>query len=592
MLTMPDCVSGSPAAAAGLKATSTSEQSPAQSLGRSVQQTEPACLLNNVPVASVVPATERRVVRGQVSDLQQQSLQLVARLEERQLLLPRESAALREAVLNNETVIDPQECRFAKSIDALRLFAAFLGIMEKSPALKRTLGAMIKDTPVSQSSLENTVAQGMFGGSTEEMKKALEDLKSILARFVQLNSDCSQKVPIAHNVREEILGMLDQCWEKYNLAIGNQAFYPFAKPDAECSVVKYWEHLTSMIDLLEQVSGYTDLHERIDKLDVSKVITPTTEFMALLHFLGCLRIPEVPSLDAMDIDRLFSVDKIFGHAYYQAKIFRSSCEWVEERIFPPLKLADGGFLLNQLWVNYLNACHIELEFFPFHDHIKKLASPWIDKTMARKLDRMIGHLERNDDSNTKFVAYYPARMITETGVSLRRDILMLYGTILKLNRPGEEFGSKHFAYADKAVNGCQAEMVTMEDMDWLMSLVQRGGLAYDWLDSRRGDRKLQCPECGFYGVLNEHEDPLDFFDDDYMDSSSGQPRTPLVDSPDVRSIQHMHRDLMRILWFHQQKKPDCSIARAVDVQKIWNEKYKGSCLMPAHEWLQHNTLTP
>ena len=592
MMTKSDCVAGASAVAAGLNVTSTYEQPPAQSLGKSVQQTEPACHLNNVPMTSAVPATEYRVVRGQVSDLQQQSLQLLARLEERQLLLPRESTALREAVLNNETVIDPQQCRFAKSIDSLRLLAAFLGIMEKSPGLKRALGVMIRDTPVSQSSLENTVAQGMFGGSPEEMKKALEDLKSILARFVQLNPDCSLKVPIAHNVREEMLGMLDQCWEKYNLTIGNQAFYPFAKPDAECSIVKYWEHLTSMIDLLEQIPGYTDLHERIDKLDVNKVLTPTTEFMALLHFLGYLRIPEVPSLDVMDIDRLFSVDKVFGQAYYQAKIFRSSCEWVEERTFHPLKLADGGFLLNKLWVNYLNACHIELEFFPFHNPVKRLAPPWIDKTMVRMLDSMIRHLERDDDSPNKFVAYYPARMITETGVSLRLDILKLYGAIIKLNRPEETFGSNYFTYADKAVNGCQAEMVTMEDMDWLMSLVQRGGLAYDCIDSSSGDRKLQCPGCGFYGLLNEHEDPLDFFDDDYMDSRSEQPRTPFVDSPVVRSIQHTHRDLMRILYFHQQKKPDCSIARAIDVQKIWNEKYSGSCLLPANEWLQQNALTP
>ena len=50
-------------------------------------------------------------------------------------------------------------------------------------------------------------------------------------------------------------------------------------------------------------------------------------------------------------------------------------------------------------------------------------------------------------------------------------------------------------------------------------------------------------------------------------------------------------DLMRILWFHQQKEPDCSIVRAIDVQKIWNEKYTGSCLMPANEWLQQNALT-
>ena len=590
MFTKHDQITGSIAPVTGHGRHSIAMAAPVgQCSGRTVQQAGPTSHLDQAPETEVVQTPE---FRRSVGEVQKQSLQLLSGLEECQLLLPRESAVLRRAVLNNETVIDPQQCRFAKSIDALRLLAAFLGIMEQSPRLKHALGAMIKDTPVSQSSLENTVAQGMFGGSPEEMTKALEDLKSILARFVQLNPDCSQKVPIAHNVREEILGMLDQCWEKYNLTIGNQAFYPFAKPDAECRIVKYWGHLTSMIDLLEQLPGYTDLHERIDKLDVNKVLTPTTEFMALLHFLGYLRIPEVPSLDALDIDRLFSVDKVFGHAYYQAKIFRSSCEWVEERTYPPLKLSDGGFLLNTLWVNYLNACHIELEFFPFHNHVRALAPPWIDKTMARKLDRMIGHLERDDDSPNKFVAYYPARMITEFSVSLRPDILMLYGKILKLNRPGEAFGSKYFTYADKAVNGCLAEMVTMEDMDWLMSLVQRGGLAYDWLDSRSGDRKLQCPGCGFYGVLNEHEDPLDFFDDDYMDSSSGQPRTPLVDSPDVRNLQHMHRDLMRILYFHQQKKPDCSIARAIDVQKIWNEKYSGSCLMSAKEWLQQNSLTP
>ena len=297
MITNHDQITGSIVPVAGHGRDSPAmEASVGQCSGRAVQQAEPTSHLAQALETDVVQAPEHRAARRSVSDVHKQSLQLLSRLAERQLLLPRERAVLESAVHNNEVVIDPQQCRFAKSIDALRLLAAFLGIMEKSPTLKRALAAMINDTPVSQSPLEDTVAEGMFGGSPEAMNKALEDLKSILARFVQLYPDCSQEVPIAHNVREEILGMLDQCWEKYNLTIGNQALSPFSKPDANCSVVKYWEHLTDVIDLLEQIPGYTDLHERIDKLAVNKVLTPTAEFMALLHVLSYLRVTEVQKL--------------------------------------------------------------------------------------------------------------------------------------------------------------------------------------------------------------------------------------------------------------------------------------------------------
>ena len=580
-----DQIIGPMAPVAGHGRPSTAMEAPAgQCSGRTVQQAEPTSHLAQAMEIDAVAAPEHKVVRSSVSDVHQQSLQLLSRLEECQLLLPRESAVLRGAVLNNEVFIDPQQCRFAKSIDSLRLLAAFLGIMEQSPALKRALGAMIKDTPVSKSPLEDTVAEGMFGGSPEEMKNAVEDLKSILARFVQLNPDCSQKVPIAHDVREEIVGMLDQCWKKYNLTIGNQAFFPFTKPDAKCRIVKYWEHLTSMIDVLEQVPGYTDLHERIDKLDVNKVLTPTTEFMALLHVLGYLRIPEVPSLDALDIDQLFSADQVFGHAYYQAKIFRSSCEWVEERTFDPLKLADGGFLLNKLWVNYRNACHIELEHFPFHDHVKALAPPWIDNTLARQVANIIHHQERFDNSSKRFVAYYPARMITNTVLGLRLDRLRLYDGFISIYQPDKWLPSEIFTFADRVVQGCLAKDAEMDDISWMLSLVIRGGLEYDMINSRPGGRKLQCPGCSFYGLVDEREDPVDYYDDDYMECGDSLKLSyHHFESSAIRNMQHVHRDLMRVLWFHKKYSHDCSIVRAIDVQKLWNERYSGSCLAPVDD---------
>ena len=590
MITNHDQITGSIAPVAGHGRHSPAmEASVGQCSGKTVQEAEPTSHLAQAPETDVVQTPEHRVARTSVSDVHKQSLQLLSRLAERQLLLPRERAALESAVLNNEVVIDPQQCRFAKSIDALRLLAAFLGIMEKSPTLKRALGVMINDTPVSQSPLEDTVAEGMFGGSPEAMNKALEDLKSILARFVQLQPDCSQEVPIAHDVREEILGMLDQCWEKYNLTIGNQAFSPFAKPDAKCRVVKYWEHLTSMIDLLEQIPGYTDLHERIDKLDVNKVLTPTAEFMALLHVLSHLRVPEAPSLDTMEIDRLFSVDEVFGHSHYQAKIFWSSCEWVNERTFPPMKLADGGFLLNTLWVNYLNACHIELAFFPFHNHVKALAPPWVDNTLARQVASFIHHQERFDNVSNMLVVYYPARMISNTVLALRPDTLRLYGGFVKIHQrdihqPDNCIPSEVFAFADRVVQGCLAREATMDDIEWMLSLVLRGGLEYDRLNSRPGGRKLQCPGCSFYGLVDERDDPVDYYDADYMEcGNSLRLSYHHFASSAVRDMQHVHRDVMRVLWFHKKHSHDCTIARAVDVQKLWNERYSGSCLAPVTE---------
>lgn len=590
MLTIPEQVARSSASAAGQSDKHAAmERSPAQYLGKPVQQTEPAGHLYRAPTASVFQTTEHRVVRGQVSDLQKQSLQLISRLEERQLLLPRESAALRGAVLNNEAVIDPQQCRFGKSIDALRLFAAFLSIMEKSPSLKRELGEMIKNTPVIQSPLEKKTTEGMFGGSFSEMTNALEDLKSILARFDQLNPGCSGR--IADDVRMEILDMLKQCWGKYNLIFQKYyAFFPFSKPEADSSIAEYRHHLTTGIDLLEQVLNYTDLHERIDKLDVNKVLKPGPEFMALLHVIAYLRIPDVPSLDAKDelnIHRLFSVDQVFGQSHYQAKIFNASCDWVQARIDERLKLADGGFLdyqFNQLWVNYLDACHMELEHLPFHDRVKELASPLIDDKLAEQVSIMIRHLERFDNVSKMPVIYYPARMIANVITYLRQDILNLYNVFLNLYQPEKTICSEDYTIAGKVLKGCSVQGVMMDDIEWLMSLMVRGGLKYDSLNSGEGKRKLECLGCGFYGLLNEREDPDDFYDGDYMESHNS-PRLcyPLVDESAVRDIQHIHRDMMKVLWFHKEESQDCTIAQAIDVQKLWNEKYSGSCLAPVSE---------
>ena len=601
MLTTPDNASGLSAGTAGHSVNSTvMERSPAQRSGKSIQHAEPAGHLSSVSMATVFQTTEHRLVSGQVSVLQQQSLQLLSRLEERQLLLPRESAVLHRAVLNNEAVIDPQQCRFAKSVDALRLFAAFLGIMEKSPKLKCDLAKVIKETPVIQSPFAEKVTEGMFAGSFSEMTNALEDLKLILARFDQLNSDCAD--PIADDVRREILGMLQQCWGKYNLILEkNWAFYPFAKPEANTTIAKYRHHLITGIDLLEQVLNYTDLHERIDKLDVKKVLQLDPEFMALLHVIGYLRIPEVPSLDAIDgmnIHRLFSVDQLYGQPYYQAKIVRASCEWVQRRLFDQLNLADGGFLdihFNQLWVNYLNVCHVELEHLPFHHRVKELASPWIDDKVAEQVAQLIHHRERFDNVSKMPVVYYPARMINNTVTSVRRDILELYGQLLKIYQPNKATCSEDYAITGWVLKERPAKEARMEDIEWLISLVVRGGLEYDSLNSREGNRKLACPGCGFYGVLNDHEDPCDFFEDDeYFEFviNSVQSRDPLVDCSATRNIQHIHRDLMRVLWFHKETKPECTIAHAIDVQKIWNERYIGSCLAKAGDLRPATFATP
>ena len=597
MFTTPNHVARSSARAADHNGSSMpTKQSRGQCSGWSVQQTEAANHLERVSRAVVFQTPEHRVLRGQITDVQMQSLQLVSTLAERQLLMPRERAALCGVVINNEAVIDPQQCLFAKSINALRLFAAFLGIMDKSPKLKCELKEVIKNASIRQSPLEKTNAQGMFGGSFGQMAGALGDLQVILARF-----DCfrerSQEGPVNHDVHTYILGMLKRCCAKYNLTfLEHHTFLPLSKPKADCSTADYRRHLTTGIDLLQQVLDYTNLHERIDKLDIKKALQLTPEFMALLHVIAYLRIPEVPSLDAVDgmsSQCLISIDHVFGRSYYQAKKFKLSCDWVQERKLKELRLADGGFTDDHLWVNYLNVCHIELEYLPFDHRIKALAPPWVNDKLAEQVARMICHQECFDDVSKMPVIYFPARMITNTVTSLRRDIMELYDQLLRVYQPDKTIGSADYAIAGRILKERLVKDARMDDIEWMMSLVVRGGLEYDSLNSREGNRKLGCPGCGFYGVLNDREDPCDFFDDVYFKyESSLRLRNHLVDSSATRNFQHIHRDLMRVLWFHKEKKPECTIARAIDVQKIWNERYRGSCLATAGDLWSDKVTAP
>ena len=521
---------------------------------------------------------QRSIHGGRLLDQRSKTIHFLCRLEQHQLLLKRECCTLARAVLARECQVDQQQCEFSKNIDALRLFAAFLRIMEKSPGLKTALGQMIRQaaTPASQAKRDSVTIY-----SDDPMAKLVSlnvHLKSILATLQdQLSSPCEIEQSFLKETISKIrelrtLHFPDEL--KRFLKTGAQkACFPFGNDlesdDLESNgqtVAQFRSRLADTVSIFDRTATYAQMHERIDWLEMHTILQPEWEFMALLQIITYLRVPDeqIPTLDGVvDIHSLFGRRNIYGKKYYEHLTSRLNALWAFTSDSEQLGPDDVGVSKHPLWVNYLGGCHLELLHYPLHFQLKALGPPWLGDSLANLRKSTIQHHERNYSVRAENFFLGTINTIVfalrfdqvglcaalEGSSTVCRDCYMLPGRVLQHLLNGSYMG--------------------MNGIERFMSLLIRSGLEFNLGRMVFGAALcLRCPACAFTAEVRA---PIRNRDTAGESAVMGPFFANYDPVAQVRKIEHIHPDMFNIMRLHQTQQRSCTIAGAINVQQLLYE---------------------
>lgn len=516
---------------------------------------------------------QRSIHGGRLLDQRSKTIHFLCRLEQHQLLLKRECCTLARAVLAGECHIDQQQCELSKNIDALRLFAAFLRIMEKSPGLKTALSQMIRQavTPASQAERDSVKIY-----SDDPMAKLVTlnvHLKSILAT---LEDQLFSPPRVEQFVLKETISKIRKLRTlhfpeelKHLVAKGEQKVcFPFGNDLAshDQTITEFRSRLANTVSIFDRAATYAQMHERIDWLEMHTILKPEWEFMALLQIITYLRVPDeqIPTLDGVvDIHNLFGRRNIYGKKYYEHLTSRLNALWAFTSDNEQLGPDDVGVSKQPLWVNYLDGCHLELLHYPQHFQIKALGPPWLGDALANLRKRTIQHHERN--SRVRAENFF-LRTINTIVFALRFDQIGLCAALRGCSDVCRDCFMLPGRVFQHLLNGSYMEMNGIERF---MSLLIRSGLEFNLGRMVFGSALcLRCPACEFKAEVRA---PIRHSD------IAGEPAVmrPFFANYDpvaqVRKIEHIHPDMFSIMRLHQAQQRSCTVAGAINVQQLLHE---------------------
>lgn len=522
---------------------------------------------------------QRSIHGGRLLDQRSKTIQLLSRLEQHQLLLNRESCALSRSVLARECHIEAQQCERSKNIDALRLFGAFLRIMEKSPALKTALSQMICQASSEASLAGRNAEQLLLPGPIEQLVTLNIHLKSILAKLQ--DQDSSDPWVERSLLKETISNVRKLRTLYFPEALGHiiktgaqRACFPFGNDlkSTDQTIAEFCSKLANTVDVFNRAIAYQQRHERLDWLEMHTVLRPEPAFMALLQIISYLRIPDeqIPSLDGLvDIHSLFKNREIYGKRDFKHMTSRLTTLWVLTRNAEQLSPDDVGVSTYPLWVNYLGGCHLELLHFPLREELMALGPPWLGDSLASLRDRAI---QRHEFNLGLSAVNFSCETIKSIVFAQRFDLTALYFLLT-----GHSAKSKDgYILSDYTLQHLLNDSYTrMNGIERFMSLVIRSGLEFALNDLmlHRGVY-LRCPACEFSAELKEftrHEDNV---------ASTG----PVVivpffadhSVPSQEDIEHIQRCFLNILRLHQAQRWSCTVAGALNVQQLLYEMARES----------------
>ncbi|WP_257267220.1 hypothetical protein [Endozoicomonas sp. ONNA2] len=482
---------------------------------------------------SLFKSIQDRAIKGcGISGSMADSLRFLSTLESRQLLTSTEVLALSQGVLRQECIISPEQCEFPLGISLLRWLSGYLRIMARSPLLKQAVEKIITDAPVKSKPEECVLPE-------PGMQELYDELKSMKKQCDNYISENQNSNVMTERQRRLFLKRLLLPFEKILMQYPMTSRYvPCLREDAcveGCSFANIYKELENMINELEEAIQYSKcLHERIDRLDIKKVLIVKKEFSDFVKLIAFQRLPDenIPCLDGMEINKLFDTEALLDSSYAEHIKLQSICYlFFRRKEGIPIDLAEKS--LKYICINCMGA-HLELDFS--YSNQGNLIG-----FIGSERYSVLGSRFNSDDQRIGDV--YHCRSF-EYCYAAFQDWFNVHKINLCDEVEAEKFFHQLWRYDYSKVD---------DDITWLVSLIARAGLRPDdrlrFIDSPA----LTCLACGFSENLKK-------------DENSG-----LSDMPET--IRQFASELIQLLQHHRER--DCHLAQSIYPQRLWNEKYKG-----------------
>ncbi|WP_257267219.1 hypothetical protein [Endozoicomonas sp. ONNA2] len=465
-------------------------------------------------------------ITGSVAD----SLRFLSTLESRQLLTSAESLPLSRAVLKQECVISPEQCKFPLSINLLRWLSGYLRIMERSPSVKQGVEKIINDAPV------DSVSELVLPEYNQD--KLYDELISVKAQCDKFASeDQSSRVMTEKTRRLHLKELLLPLKDILNHNPITSQYMAICLDKsictAECSFEHLYKHLKKMIKALHEAITYLScMHERIDRLDINKVLVVKKEFCEFVKLIAFQRLPDenIPCLDDLEINELFYTKVLWDSSYAEFIKYITVNRIFCKKQDIPLALAVKN--LENMFVNYMGA-HLELDFeYETQGNLMGFIGSERYSALGSRFNR--------DNQYIGNVFFYRA---VEYCYEVFQEWFRSH-KIDSFNFEAEKFFHQlwHLDYSK------------LDDTQWLVSVIARSGLKP--VGGPRGLHHrpaFMCLACGFSENVKKVE------------------KSGLNDMPET--IRQFASELIQLLQHHRER--DCHLARSIDPQRLWNEKYKG-----------------
>lgn len=482
---------------------------------------------------SLFKCLQQRAIDGCGSGKIVDCLHFLANLASRQLLLPSELKVLGRAVAQGECIIEPELCRSFSGIVRLRVLSVFLMELHKSPQMKATLEYLIDNEPVRDGSnyfinkyLQYRSHFKYARYSVANIKILHSELVSALKKYNAILPDhCDKK---KSQYLKELLKPL----------ISDLTFFGCARQlithlnDSEDHGLLHSDLIKLIGNLGCAIRSIDDFDDRIDRMAVTRVVVFHESFGDLMNryaYERRLKIDIAP-LNPEEITCHLDCQFILGENYADMMQCRSI---IEKSINSSDSLSSSSKknLTDYLWL-YYHGIHIEF------------ASKY--RQVPPLIKRLVFH--EDDDLHLPILRCPEFRgWLQHAGYNWLVGLYLELHKWLNESRPVADKAGV-FAFVD---NIWDCEYSTLDDFQWLISVIARSGLApYGEKDFSESISML-CPHCEFDGRVR---------------------RRDLIRDA-IPYVHQLHSQFLALLWNHKQIH-NCNVAQSVEPERLCQERHQ------------------
>ena len=484
---------------------------------------------------SLFKCLQQRAIVGCGSSKVVDCLHFLANLARRQLLLPSELRVLGQALAQGDCIIEPELCRSYMGIVRLRVLSVFLMELHKSPQIREALEYLIDNESVKDGSkyfISKYIQRGMRDKcaqySVANIKHLHGELVSVLQNYNAILPDhCDEK---KSQYLKELLKPL----------INDLAFFGSARQlithlnDSDDHRLLHSDLMNLIDNLGCAIRSIDNFDDRIDRMVVTKVVVFHKSFSNLMNRYAYERRLKIgiPTLNTEETRYLLECKYVLGGNYADMMQCRSI---IEKSIDSSDSLSSSPMenITDYLWL-YYRGIHIEFDI----NYRYRQLSPSIKQQ----------YFHEDDDLHLPLLRYPQFR-----GWLQYVSYNWLVGLYLELHKWLNESRpvadkTDVFAFVDN-IWGC--EYSTLDDFQWLISVIARSGLApYGEKDCSESISML-CPYCKFDGQVWR--------------------RDLIKDAAPY--VHQLHSQFLALLRNHKQIR-ECNIAQSVEPERLCDERHQ------------------